>query len=143
MLFVVQSMLKAAKQIALVGLPKNGSETTGLYVKGDCGEVTIDEFDVEFNSRFGLRTDAMGTIFKNCRVHHNGMSGIYTQFVDPWIDACLVEYNGSHRQWDHGMYLGYSDGAKVTRCIVRMNSSCGITCAVNSLVENNLVVDNK
>jgi parallel beta-helix repeat protein len=79
---------------------------------------------------------------RNCWVHNNGMMGVAMHHKKAGvIENNLIEFNGSHVQFHHGVYAD-GDGLTVRGNIVRHNAAFGLhlyPSLKNSLVANNLV----
>ena len=123
----------------------HGSAGHNLYILEGADWVIIDGFEVRCAAIDGLKTNANYTVFRNCWVHHNCEVGIAAFGVqNVVIERNLVEFNGSHIQFTHGIYAN-SQNITIRENIVRFNASHGIHLYPNvseSLVENNLVYGN-
>ncbi|MGD8238862.1 MAG: right-handed parallel beta-helix repeat-containing protein, partial [Armatimonadota bacterium] len=78
----------------------------------------------------------------NCWTHHNGAMGIGSHGqTGTVIERNLIEFNGCHIQFHHGVYAS-GDGLTIRGNIVRHNAGYGLhlySSIKNSLVANNLV----
>ena len=124
----------------------HGSAVHNIYVKAGCNWVIIDGFESSGARYTGIKTDADYTVIRNCRIHNNALQGIEAHGVlGAVIENNLVEYNGEHVQFCHGIY---ADGGKLTirNNIVRYNSGWGLhlyPAIANSKIENNLIHGNE
>jgi hypothetical protein len=118
-----------------------GGESEALNVV-NCPGIVIDGFEV-----LGARADgiSMNTDFgtvRNCWVHNNGSMGISSHHhTNVTIANNLIEFNGSHVHFHHGVYAS-GDHLTVRGNIVRHNSAYGLhlyPSLRNSTVVNNLV----
>lgn len=119
-----------------------GSTQHCIWTEPDCDWVVIDGFEV-----FGARSDGIklcgdNSVVRNCWVHNNVSMGIasHGRSGNVFRDN-LVEYNGSHVQFHHGMYIS-GDGHRIVGNIVRHNAGWGLHLyqeISNSLIANNLV----
>ncbi|MHC4704843.1 MAG: right-handed parallel beta-helix repeat-containing protein, partial [Planctomycetota bacterium] len=103
----------------------HGSAVHNIYVKSGCNWVIIDGFESSGARYTGIKSDADYTAIRNCRIHNNALQGIEAHDVlGTVIENNLVEYNGEHLQFSHGIY---ADGDKLTirNNIVRFNSGWG------------------
>lgn len=123
----------------------HGSAVHNIYVKSECNWVIIDGFESSGARYTGIKSDADYTVIRNCRIHNNALQGIEAHDVlGTVIENNLVEYNGEHLQFSHGIY---ADGDKLTirNNIVRFNSGWGLhlyPAIGNSKIENNLIHSN-
>jgi parallel beta-helix repeat protein len=123
----------------------HGSPFHNIYVKEGCQWVIIDGFESSGARYTGIKSNADYTVIRNCRIHNNALQGIEAHNVyGTVIENNIIEYNGEHLQFDHGMYV---DGENLTirNNIVRFNSGWGIHLypeIADSKVENNLVYGN-
>ena len=124
----------------------HGSAVHNIYIKTGCDWVIIDGFESSGARYTGIKTDADYTVIQNCRIHNNALQGIEAHGVlGTVIENNLVEYNGEHVQFCHGIY---ADGEKLTirNNIVRYNSGWGLhlyPAIANSKIENNLIHGNE
>jgi len=124
----------------------HGSAFHNIYVKAGCDWVIIDGFESSGARYTGIKTDADYTVIRNCRIHNNALQGIEAHGVlGTVIENNLVEYNGEHVQFCHGIY---ADGEKLTirNNSVRYNSGWGLhlyPAIANSKIENNLIHGNE
>ncbi|RKY23402.1 MAG: hypothetical protein DRP79_09255, partial [Planctomycetota bacterium] len=93
----------------------------------------------------GVLIHGTNVIVRNCYIHNNKLEGIGAH--RPYnivIENNLVEYNGRHPQFDHGIYVA-GKNYTIRNNIVRFNAAWGIHCypeIANSVIENNLVYRN-
>ena len=123
----------------------HGSAVHNIYIKTGCDWVIIDGFESSGARYTGIKSDADYTVIRNCRIHNNALQGIEAHDVlGTVIENNIVEYNGEHVQFCHGVY---ADGDKLTirNNIVRFNSGWGLhlyPAIANSKIENNLISGN-
>ncbi len=123
----------------------HGSAVHNIYIKSGCDWVVIDGFESSGARYTGIKSDADYTVIRNCRIHNNALQGIEAHDVlGTVIENNIVEYNGEHVQFCHGVY---ADGDKLTirNNIVRFNSGWGLhlyPAIANSKIENNLIHGN-
>jgi len=124
----------------------HGSVFHNIYVKSGCKWVIIDGFESSGAKYTGIKTDADYTVIRNCRIHNNALQGIEAHGVrGAVIENNLVEYNGVHPQFNHGVY---ADGQDLTirNNIIRFNSGWGLHLypeIAGSTIENNLIYGNQ
>ena len=124
----------------------HGSAVHNIYIKAGCDWVIIDGFESGGARYTGIKSDADYTVIRNCRIHNNALQGIEAHGVlGSVIENNIVEYNGEHVQFCHGIY---ADGDKLTirNNIVRFNSGWGLhlyPAIANSKIENNLIYANE
>jgi len=108
----------------------------------NCTWVVVDGFQVQGARYDGIKMNGDYNVVRNCWVHHNRATGIATHNQKGGvIENNLIEFNGDHIQFDHGVY---ADGEELTvrGNIVRHNASYGLhlyPSIKNSRVLNNLV----
>ncbi len=119
-----------------------GSTEHGVYVADNAHWVVIDGLEV-FGARMdGIKVSGDNCTVRNCWVHNNSSMGIAIHGRKGWtIENCLVEFNGQHVQFHHGIY---ADGENyiVRGNVVRHNSGYGMQLypsALNGAVTNNLI----
>ena len=123
----------------------HGSAVHNIYIKGGCDWVITDGFEISGARYTGIKSDADYTVIRNCHIHNNALQGIEAHGVrSTVIENNIVEYNGEHVQFSHGVY---ADGDKLTirNNIVRFNSGWGLhlyPAIANSKIENNLIHGN-
>ena len=123
----------------------HGSTFHNIYVRAGCTWVIIDGFESSGAKYTGIKTDADYTVIRNCRIHNNALHGIEAHDVrGVVIEKNVVEYNGAHLQFSHGIY---ADGENLTirNNIVRFNAGWGLHLypeIANSNIENNLIHGN-
>lgn len=117
-----------------------GADYHVINILGDW--VVVDGFETLGARYDGIKIQADFGVVRNCWVHNNTSMGIAAHgWKGSIIENNLVEYNGCHIQFDHGIY---ADGADLTirGNIVRHNAGYGIhlySAVTNSLIANNLV----
>ncbi len=123
----------------------HGSPFHNFYIRKGCKWVVIDGFDVGGAGYTGVKSNGDYTVIRNCRIHNSALQGIEAHnVVGTVIENNLVEFNGKHPQFDHGIY---SSGNNITirNNIVRWNSGYGLHLyphMSNSRIENNLIYRN-
>jgi len=123
----------------------HGSTFHNIYVKGGCSWVIIDGFESSGAKYTGIKSDADYTVIRNCRIHNNALHGIEAHDVrGAVIENNVVEYNGAHLHFSHGIY---ADGGSLTirNNIIRFNSGWGLHLypeIANSKIESNLIHGN-
>lgn len=124
----------------------HGSAVHNIYIKTGCDWVMIDGFESSGARYTGIKTDADYTVVRNCRIHNNALQGIEAHGVrGTVIENNVVEFNGEHVQFCHGIY---ADGDRLTirNNIIRFNSGWGLhlyPAIANSTIENNLIHANE
>ena len=123
----------------------HGSPGHGISVGDGCEWVIIDGFDIGGAKKGGVYANADHTVIRNCRIHNNAGQGIMVHGEKGVvIENNLIEYNGTHIQFDHGIYA-YGSDFTFRNNIVRFNSSIGLHLypwMANSTVETNLIYGN-
>jgi len=108
----------------------------------DCHWVTVDGFEVLGARYDGIKMNGDHNVVRNCWVHNNqGMGVAMHNRRHGVIENNLVEFNGSHIQFAHGVYADGED-LVIRGNVVRHNSSYGLhlyPSIRNSRIENNLV----
>jgi parallel beta-helix repeat protein len=123
----------------------HGSLRHNIYIERGCKWVIIDGFESSGGRATGVMSNADYTVIRNCHIHNNSLLGMKVHEVEGTvIENNIVEYNGQHLQFDHGIY---ADGNNLTirNNIVRFNSGWGLHLypkIANSRIENNLVYGN-
>ena len=128
----------AAKwQAVVIGAPYH------VISNGDgCDWVVIDGFEVLGGRYDGIKMNGDHNTVRNCWVHNNKAMGIAMHNKKGGvIENNLIEFNGNHIQFDHGVY---ADGEELTirGNIIRHNASYGLhlyPSIKNSVIANNLV----
>ncbi|MFH1717001.1 MAG: right-handed parallel beta-helix repeat-containing protein [Planctomycetota bacterium] len=123
----------------------HGSPFHNIYVKNGCKWVIIDGFESSGALYTGIKSDADYTVIRNCRIHNNALQGIEAHNVrGTVIENNIIEYNGAHLQFSHGVYAD-GDDLTIRNNIVRFNSGWGLHLypqIANSQIENNLIYAN-
>jgi len=119
-----------------------GAEYHVISNGGDCDWVIIDGFEVMGGRYDGIKMSGDYNTVRNCWVHNNKAMGIAMHNrTGGIIENNLIEFNGSHIQFDHGVYAD-GDGLTVSGNIVRHNASYGLhlyPSIKNARVVHNLV----
>lgn len=107
-----------------------------------CDWVVIDGFEVMGGRYDGIKMNGDYNTVRHCWVHNNKAMGIGMHNKKGGIiENNLIEFNGSHIQFDHGVYAS-GDGLTIRGNIVRHNASYGLhlySSIKNSVIANNLV----
>jgi parallel beta-helix repeat protein len=119
-----------------------GAEYHGITNDDGCDWVVVDGFEVLGARYDGVKMNGNFNTVRNCYVHNNAHMGvaIHDQ-TGGVIENNLIEFNGSHVQFHHGIY---ADGDQLTfrGNIVRHNAGFGMhlySKLRNSVVINNLI----
>ena len=119
-----------------------GAEVHGISNGDACDWVVVDGFEVMGAGYDGIKMNGNHNVVRNCWVHHNASMGIGSHDqVGTVIESNLIEFNGSHIQFHHGVYAS-GDGLTVRNNVVRHNAGFGLhlySSIKNSVVANNLV----
>ena len=119
-----------------------GSPVHGISNDDDCHWVTIDGFQAQGARYDGIKMNGDHNVVRNCWVHNNQAMGIAMHNKRGGvIENNLIEFNGSHIQFDHGVYAE-GEELVIRGNVVRHNASYGLQLYPslrNSVVENNLV----
>jgi len=124
-------------QAVIIGAPYH------VISNGDrCDWVVIDGFEVMGGRYDGVKMNGDHNTVRNCWVHNNKAMGIAMHNQKGGvIENNLIEFNGNHVQFDHGVYAS-GDGHVFRNNIVRHNAGYGLhlySSIKNSVVANNLV----
>ena len=119
-----------------------GAEYHVISNADGCDWVIIDGFEVMGGRYDGVKMNGDYNVVRNCWVHNNKAMGIAMHNQKGGvIENNLIEFNGDHIQFDHGVYAD-GDGLTVRGNIVRHNASYGLhlyPSIKNSRIVNNLV----
>ena len=119
-----------------------GAEYHVISNSDGCDWVTVDGFEVMGGRYDGVKMNGDHNVVRNCWVHNNQAMGIAMHNQKGGIiENNLIEFNGDHVQFDHGVYAD-GDGLSVRGNVVRHNASYGLhlyPSIKNSRIENNLV----
>ena len=119
-----------------------GAEYHVISNADDCNWVIIDGFEVMGGRYDGVKMNGDYNVVRNCWVHNNKAMGIAMHNQKGGvIENNLIEFNGGHVQFDHGVYAD-GDELTVQGNIVRHNASYGLhlyPSIKNSRIVNNLV----
>ena len=119
-----------------------GAEYHVISNSDGCDWVTVDGFEVMGGRYDGVKMNGDHNVVRNCWVHNNKSMGIAMHNQKGGIiENNLIEFNGDHVQFDHGVYAD-GDGLTVRGNVVRHNASFGLhlyPSIKNSRIENNLV----
>jgi len=119
-----------------------GAEYHVISNDDGCDWLVIDGFEVMGGRYDGVKMNGDYNVVRNCWVHNNKAMGIAMHNRKGGvIENNLIEFNGDHIQFDHGVY---ADGNELTVSgnIVRHNASYGLhlyPSIKNSRIVNNLV----
>jgi len=104
--------------------------------------VVVDGFEVLGARYVGIKMEADHDTVANCWVHNNSLGGVAMHNrAGGLIENNLVEFNGSHVQFHHGIYAD-GDGLSIRGNIVRHNAGFGLhlyPSLRNSVIACNLV----
>lgn len=107
-----------------------------------CDWVVIDGFEAMGGRYDGIKMNGDYNTVRNCWVHNNKAMGVAMHNKKGGvIENNLIEFNGDHVQFDHGVYAS-GDGLTLRGNVVRHNASYGLhlySSIKNSVVANNLV----
>ena len=119
-----------------------GAEYHVVYTADGCDWVVIDGFEVMGGRYDGVKISGDHSVVRNCWVHNNKAMGIAMHNrKGGTIENNLIEFNGDHVQFDHGVYAD-GEGLTVRGNVVRHNASFGLhlyPSIKNARIENNLV----
>ena len=119
-----------------------GAPVHAISNGGECHWVTIDGFEVQGARYDGIKMSGDHNVVRNCWVHNNQAMGVAMHGRRGGvIENNLIEFNGSHVQFDHGIYADGED-LVVRGNVVRHNASFGLhlyPSIKNSRIENNVV----
>src|SRR5262245_19715660 len=108
----------------------------------DCHWVTVDGFQVQGARYDGIKMNGDHNVVRNCWVHNNQAMGVAMHNKrHGFIENNLIEFNGSHIQFDHGVYSD-GDDLVIRGNVVRHNASYGLQLypsLKNSVIANNVV----
>lgn len=119
-----------------------GAQWHNFNVGDKSPHIIIDGFEIWGAGYYGIKSYSDYTTIRNCWIHNNNAIGIGIHNKDnAVIENNLVEFNGMHPQFHHGIYM---DGANhvIRGNVVRHNSAFGIHLYPNisqSIIINNLV----
>lgn len=124
-------------QAVIIGAPYH------VISNGDgCDWVVIDGFEVMGGRYDGVKMNGDHNTVRNCWIHNNKAMGIGMHNKKGGvIESNLIEFNGNHVQFDHGVYAS-GDGHTFRNNIVRHNAGYGLhlySSIKNSVIANNLV----
>jgi len=105
-----------------------------------CDWIIIDGFEAMGGRYDGIKMNGDYNTVRNCWVHNNKAMGIAMHDQKGGvIESNLIEFNGDHIQFDHGVY---ADGDRLTirGNIVRHNASYGLH--LYSSIKNSVIADN-
>ncbi len=119
-----------------------GAKEHAIFNHDGCDWLVVDGFEVAGARSVGIKMNGDHNTVRNCYVHNNSLIGIaiYGK-MGGIIENNLVEYNGSHPQFHHGIYAS-GDALVVRGNIVRHNAGLGLhlyPSLSNSIIANNLV----
>ena len=85
-----------------------GSPGNGVTIGDDCDWVTIEGFEVLARGIAASCWAAATNTLRGCWIHHNVRQGVAMGNSGGLIENNLIEFNGSHVQFDHGVYASGS-----------------------------------
>ena len=107
-----------------------------------CDWVVIDGFEVMGARYDGVKMNGDYNTVRNCWVHNNAHMGVAMHNQKGGvIENNLIEFNGSHVQFHHGVYAS-GDRLTIRANIIRHNAGYGLhlySSIKNSVIANNLV----
>jgi parallel beta-helix repeat protein len=119
-----------------------GAEHHVISNGGGCDWVVIDGFEVMGGRYDGIKMNGDYNVVRNCWVHSNRAMGIAIHNrTGGVIENNLIEFNGGHVQFDHGIYAS-GEGLLVSGNVIRHNASYGLhlyPSIKDTRVVNNLV----
>ena len=119
-----------------------GAEHHVISNGGGCDWVVIDGFEVMGGRYDGIKMNGDHNVVRNCWVHSNKAMGIAMHNrTGGVIENNLIEFNGGHVQFDHGIYAS-GEGLLVSGNVIRHNASYGLhlyPSIKDARVVNNLV----
>jgi hypothetical protein len=118
-----------------------GSPGNGITIGDNCDWVTVEGFELLGAWYRGVMLGGSHNTLRDCWVHHNARQGVAMGNSGGLIENNLIEFNGSHVQFDHGVY---ASGSRHTfrGNVIRHNSGFGLHLydhLSDSLVAYNLV----
>jgi parallel beta-helix repeat protein len=119
-----------------------GAEYHGIATDDNCDWVVVDGFEVMGARYDGIKMNGSFSTVRNCYVHNNAHMGIAMHDQKGGvIERNLIEFNGSHVQFHHGVYADGED-LTVRANIVRHNAAYGLHLyphLKHAVIVNNLV----
>ena len=113
-----------------------------IRITSDSPYVFINGFEIWGAGYSGILSKSDHTTIMNCWIHNNGTMGIrIDKKKNIVIENNLIEYNGMHPHFHHGIYVDGQDHV-IRGNIVRHNSGFGMHLYPNiqkSVIENNLI----
>lgn len=119
-----------------------GAPVHGISNGDDCHWVVIDGFEVMGARYDGIKMNGDHDTVRNCWVHNNAQMGVAMHNKKHGvIENNLIEFNGTHIQFHHGVYAD-GDGLILRNNIIRHNAGFGLHLypeIKNAVITNNLV----
>jgi hypothetical protein len=119
-----------------------GSESHVVSTADDCNWVIIDGLEVMGGRYDGVKISGDHGVVRNCWIHNNMAMGVAMHGRQGGtIENNLIEFNGTHIQFDHGVYAD-GEGLTVRGNVVRHNACFGLQLypsIANARVYNNLI----
>jgi parallel beta-helix repeat protein len=119
-----------------------GSEYHVISNGDGCDWLVVDGFEVMGGRYDGVKMNGNYNTVRNCWIHNNKAMGVAMHGkTGGLIENNLIEFNGSHIQFDHGVYAS-GESLTVRGNVVRHNASYGLhlyPSIKEARVENNLV----
>ena len=123
----------------------HGSTGHNIYVLKGCDWTIIDGFRVSGALIDGIKCNSDYSAVRNCWIHNNAHQGLGAHSVNNFIiERNLIEFNGNHIQYDHGIYAD-GNNLKIRSNVIRYNASRGIHLTgtvTNCTIVNNLCHNN-
>ncbi len=108
----------------------------------ECDWLVIDGFEAMGGRYDGIKMNGNYNTVRNCWVHNNKAMGVAMHNKKGGvIESNLIEFNGDHVQFDHGVYAS-GENLTFRGNVIRHNASYGLhlySSIKNSVVANNLV----
>jgi pectate disaccharide-lyase len=119
-----------------------GAPVHAISNSTDCHHLVIDGFEVLGARYDGIKVNGNSNTVRNCWVHNNGHMGIgaHNQ-TGTVIENNLIEFNGQHVQFHHGVYAS-GDHLAIRGNVVRHNAGYGLhlySSIRDSVISQNVV----
>ena len=118
------------------------SEHHGISNGDNCDWLVVDGFEVSGARMDGIKLSGDHNTVRNCHVHNNAFQGIAMHAKKSGIlENNLVEFNGCHIQFHHGIYAS-GDALILRNNIIRHNSGYGLHMhggLRKSVIANNVI----
>ncbi len=118
----------------------------GIYLASGTLWIVVDGFEVTGATFDGIKVSGNYSTVKNCWVHNNTQMGISMHGrTNGTIERNLIEYNGTHIQFHHGIYVD-GNNHLFNANVIRHNAGNGMQLypsISHSVIINNLVYGNR